>query len=152
MAHKLPSTADTLAKRRAWVDSPVKQDFMSGRYTNPLTQIEIDEIVEAARKRGVIQQTKPLSEFTDTEIGKLWDWQMFTLDGDDYGYNNFGMWAYRQGVDAIKVNQPNESYFVVLNPSSTATSRKVTIGQGNISVDRFDGLEVDIDEIAGFLG
>jgi hypothetical protein len=87
-----------------------------------------------------------MDEFTPGQVSEFLDYARTFNSLGDGGVNNVGMWAYRNGIDVTHVE--DQDYYVILNPSATATSRNVRIGQNleNISEVETSPL-VDIDDI-----
>ena len=127
--------------------NPKGRDAM-GNLKGDMPQATQDEIVAAAQRRGIVPETTTrMDEFTPDQVRSFNDYAVtFNTFSDEGGFNEFGMWAYRNGIDVIHVE--NRDFYVILNPSATATSRNVRIGQ---DLEKITDVEasplVDIDDI-----
>lgn len=121
---------------------------VNNNFRGELSQEKQDGVVAAAQRRGIVPETTTrMDQFTPEQVQAWTDYaRTFNTFSDEGGFNEFGMWAYRNGIDVIYVE--NRDFYVVLNPSATATSRNVRIGQNLEKIsDVEDSPLVDIDDI-----
>tara|TARA_Y100000114_G_C11736934_1_gene316726 strand:- start:371 stop:1345 length:975 start_codon:yes stop_codon:yes gene_type:complete len=114
----------------------------------PLAQESQDEIVAVAQRRGIVPETTTrMDQFTRQQVSEYLKYRdTFYEFSEQGGFNDFGMWAYRNGIDVIHVEGPD--FYVILNPSATATSRNVRIGQDLKKITDVEASPlVDIDDI-----
>ena len=152
--HHVPSyrPIEDIDEATQFFRNPTARDPYTNRPKGPLSQSNQDEIVDAARRRGIVPETTTrMDEFTTNQVRDYLEYaRTFNTFSDDGGFNEFGMWAYRNGIDVIHVESPD--YYVILNPSATATSRNVRIGQNLEQINELDMSPlVDIDDIGDIL-